>query len=197
MGDLLVDQIASYASLLIIYDALQCDHSEVGKLIREALLDLDRTSIVSGTKANDCIELPVYYSEESGPDLNRISEHSGLEIDEIINIYQGTVYRAIGFAPGFAFLDHVDERIVTPRLRTPRLKVPRGTVAIADRQTAIYPDDSPGGWNLLGLCPTPMFTPDSTPHMPITVGDEVRFKAIDREEFITLGGVLGFSTCTT
>ncbi len=193
MGDRLVDQIASYASLLIIYDALQCDHIEVGKLIREALLDLDRTSIVTGTKANDCIELPVYYSEESGPDLKLISERSGLDINEIIEIHQGTVYRAyaIGFALGFAFLGHVDERIATPRLKTPRLKVPRGAVAIADRQTAVYPNESPGGWNLIGLCPSPMFTPDSTPHMPIKVGDEVRFKAIDREEFIDLGGELG------
>ena len=76
-------------------------------------------------------------------------------------------------------------------LSTPRLKVPRGAVGIADRQTAIYPDVSPGGWNLIGLCPTRMFDPDSTPHMPVSLGDEVRFKAISKDEFTSLGGEIG------
>ncbi len=193
LGDLLVDQVASYASILLIYDPLRCDHLMVRSLIREALSNLDIISSEISSKTNACVELPVYYSEESGPDLKLISKRSGLSISKIIELHQATSYRvyAIGFAPGFAFLGQIDARIATPRLKTPRLKVPRGAVAIADRQTAIYPDVSPGGWNLIGLCPTPMFTPDSTPHMPITVGDEVRFKAIDLEEFIDLGGELG------
>ena len=139
------------------------------------------------------MELPVYYSEESGPELNLISQNSGLSINEIIALHQSLTYRvyAIGFAPGFAFLGQVDDRIATPRLSTPRLKVPRGAVGIADRQTAIYPDVSPGGWNLIGLCPTRMFDPDATPHMPVSVGDEVRFKEITKNEFHNLGGVIG------
>ena len=97
---------------------------------------------------------------------------------------------AIGFAPGFAYLGEVDPLLQMPRLSTPRAKVPRGAVAIADRQTAVYPAQSPGGWNLIGLCPTPMFTPDASPVMPVAVGDEVRFVAIDEAEFLRLGGEL-------
>jgi allophanate hydrolase subunit 1 len=63
-------------------------------------------------------------------------------------------------------------------------------VAIADRQTAVYPAQSPGGWNLIGLCPQPMFDPSAEPSMPVQVGDRVTFRAIDRQEFIALGGVL-------
>ena len=64
-----------------------------------------------------------------------------MSIEEVIALHQNLTYRvyAIGFAPGFAFLGQVDERIAAPRLSTPRLKVPRGAVGIADRQTAIYP----------------------------------------------------------
>ena len=63
-------------------------------------------------------------------------------------------------------------------------------MAIADPQTAFYPAQSPGGWNLIGLCPQLMFDPNATPSMPVQVGDRVTFRAIDREEFMALGGEL-------
>ena len=121
-----------------------------------------------------------------------IAERGKISVDQVIEIHQQQEYRvyAIGFAPGFAYLGEVDERIAAPRLATPRMKVPRGAVAIADRQTAVYPAPSPGGWNLIGLCPTRMFDPEKQPSMPVQVGDRIQFKAIDREEFISLGGEL-------
>ncbi|MDX2348894.1 MAG: carboxyltransferase domain-containing protein, partial [Porticoccus sp.] len=115
-----------------------------------------------------------------------------LSVDEVIALHQAQEYRvyAIGFAPGFAYLGQVDERIAAPRLATPRPQVPRGAVGIADRQTAIYPAVSPGGWNLIGLCPQPMFDPNNDPSMPVQVGDRVRFRGIDRQTFLDLGGEL-------
>lgn len=197
LGDRLIDQVTSYASLLLIFDPLRCDQLDVRKVIQQRLstLGISGTSTDSKQLASTSkrIELPVYYSEESGPELALISKNSGLSIDEVIALHQSMSYRvyAIGFAPGFAFLGQVDEQIATPRLTTPRLKVPRGAVGIADRQTAIYPDVSPGGWNLIGLCPTRMFNPEASPSMPVSVGDEVCFKAISREEFFSLGGEIG------
>ena len=127
---------------------------------------------------------PVFYSVQSGPDLALIANNAGLSIEQVIALHQQTEYRvyAIGFAPGFAYLGEVDKKIAAPRLATPRQKVPKGAVAIADRQTAVYPAPSPGGWNLIGLCPIPMFNPASDPSMPVRVGDTVRFKAIDQED---------------
>ena len=194
LGDVIIDQVTSYASLLLIFDALRIDQLTVQKIIRECLDDNgEENNNTNKQSKSKIVELPVYYSEESGPELNLISKNSGLSIDEVIKLHQSITYRvyAIGFAPGFAFLGQVDERIATARLSTPRLKVPRGAVGIADRQTAIYPDVSPGGWNLIGLCPSRMFDPDATPHMPVSVGDEVRFKAISKSEFEALGGELG------
>ena len=94
----------------------------------------------------------------------------------------------MGFAPGFAYLGEVDTRIAMPRLATPRHNVPQGAVAIADRQTAIYPSQSPGGWNLIGLCPTSLFNAEQQPPSPMAVGDRICFNAISRDEFIRLGG---------
>jgi KipI family sensor histidine kinase inhibitor len=116
-----------------------------------------------------------------------------LSVEQVIEIHQSIEYRvyAIGFAPGFAYLGEVDERIAAPRLATPRKKVPKGAVAIADRQTAVYPAQSPGGWNLIGLCPTDMFDPGAEEIMPVSVGDKVKFSAISRTDFLQLGGQLG------
>ncbi len=188
MADIVIDLVPSYASLLVIYDIDQCDHFETRRQLREALKDLDTTEAVGG----ELVTLPVYYSLESGPDLEIIAERGKISVDDVIEIHLAGEYRvyAIGFAPGFADLGEVDERIAAPRLATPRQKVPRGAVAIADRQTAVYPAQSPGGWNLIGLCPTRMFDPEQQPSMPVQVGDRIRFEAIERDEFLSLGGEL-------
>ena len=188
MPELLVDLVPSYASLLVIYDINFCDHFEALKRIKLALSELNTMNTVSGK----LITLPVYYSTESGPDLSVIAEQANLSIEEVIDIHQQEEYLVytLGFAPGFAYLGEVDPRIAAPRLTEPRLKVPRGSVAIADRQTAVYPASSPGGWNLIGLCPTRMFDPDKNPTMPVQVGDRVQFKAIDYDKFLLLSGEL-------
>ena len=138
------------------------------------------------------VELPVWYDTECGPELSLISEHSGLSINEVITLHHSGLYRvyAIGFAPGFAFLGDVDERIAMQRLSTPRQKVPAGSLGIANRQTAVYPSESPGGWNLIGRCPTRIFNPAAEPPMPIRIGDSVRFMPIDKTRYLQLGGVI-------
>lgn len=188
MSGLVVDLVPSYASLLVIFDLDKADPFTLTTSLRKALTKLD----TSEANAGNLISLPVYYSTESGPDLELIATRAKLSVEEVISIHQQGEYLvyAIGFAPGFAYLGEVDERIAAPRLATPRQKVPRGAVAIADRQTAVYPAPSPGGWNLIGLCPTRMFDPQQQPSMPVQVGDRVRFAAIDRDEYLALGGEL-------
>lgn len=188
MSDILVDLVPSYASLLVIYDLDHANPFIAKKRLISALVNLQP----SESQAGILVTLPAYYSLESGPDLEAIARRGNINIEDVIEIHQQQEYRvyAIGFAPGFAYLGEVDERIAAPRLATPRLKVPRGAVAVADRQTAVYPAPSPGGWNLIGLCPTRMFDPEKNPSMPVQVGDRIQFKAIDRDEYFALGGEL-------
>ncbi|RHW76501.1 5-oxoprolinase subunit PxpB [Colwellia sp. RSH04] len=191
LSNCLIELIPSYISLLVIFDPLVSDYFAVKHTI------FQRLAVVFGepneTSVNkNIIEIPVYYSAQSGPDLSNIAKNSGLTVEEVINIHQENTYQvyAIGFAPGFAFLGEVDSRIAMPRLSTPRKKVPKGSVAIADQQTAIYPESSPGGWNLIGLCPLTLFEPSTTPHIPYQVGDSVKFKAITKGQFLKSGGTL-------
>ncbi len=188
LSNCLIELIPSYVSLLVIFDPLESDYYAVKKAISKHLtLNVSETTV-----DNNIVEVPVYYSEQSGPDLKNIAKTSKLSVDEVIKIHQEKTYQvfAIGFAPGFAFLGEVDARIATPRLDTPRAKVPKGAVAIADQQTAIYPEQSPGGWNLIGLCPLPLFEPNAKPHLPYQVGDSVKFTAISKTQFLELGGQL-------
>ncbi len=188
LGDDLVDLVPSYASLLVLYDPMTTDHLSVAHRIRQAVEALDVVDAAQGR----LVTLPVYYAPEAGEDLESLAARAGLGVEQVIELHAGTEYRvyAIGFAPGFAYLGEVDERIAAPRLTTPRQRVPRGAVAIADRQTAVYPAVSPGGWNLIGRCPVRMFDPGAKPPMPVTVGDRVRFEPVTRERYLELGGEL-------
>ena len=185
LGEELIDLIPSYHSLLVIYDPLKIGFQKIEQEIRNTI---GQWTSNNQSQQSRTVELPVYYSPESGPDLQRIADHSGLSIDQVIELHQQTEYTVytMGFAPGFAYLGEVDERIAMPRLATPRHNVPRGAVAIADRQTAIYPSQSPGGWNIVGLCPIRLFNAEKQPHTLMQVGDKIRFISIDRDEFIQL-----------
>jgi len=189
LGNQIEDLIPSYASLLILFDAHRTDHYHVATCVREALREPEEDG---GEIQGRVVEIPVYYAPESGADIEALGERSGLGWEGVAKVHAELEYRvyAIGFAPGFAYLGEVDERIAAPRLATPRTDVPRGAVAIADRQTAVYPAPSPGGWNLIGRSPLRMFDPAAEDPMPVRVGDRVRFTPINRADFDRLGGRL-------
>lgn len=185
----IIELIPSYISLLIIFDPLNTDYWAIKALVTSSLSSEQQTL----SNNSKIIDIPVFYSTETGPELYYIAKQAKLSVEEVIHIHQQETYQvfALGFAPGFAFLGEVDKRIATPRLTTPRKKVPKGAVGIADRQTAVYPAASPGGWNLIGICPLSLFDPSTSPYIPFTVGDKVKFNAISKQEFIALGGQLG------
>lgn len=184
----LVGLIPSYASLLVLFDPNVIDRVRLRRSLRQHFTELN----VDADHDSALTELPVYYSPESGPDLARVAQRAGCTSEEVIALHSGTEYRvyALGFAPGFAYLGQVPERLATPRLDTPRTSVPSGAVAIADRQTAVYPLATPGGWNVIGLCPIPLFDLHKDPPSPWQIGDRVRFRPVDRDEFLRLGGSL-------
>jgi KipI family sensor histidine kinase inhibitor len=190
LGDVLLELVPSYTSVLLIFDVLKTDHRQIAGQLLDASAILFRPAAVSSI--SNTIELPCYYSTETGPDLTEVAAMHQLSVDELIRLHSNQAYQvyAIGFAPGFAYLGFINERLRTPRLATPRPQVAAGSVAIADLQTAVYPAASPGGWRLLGNCPTPLFDLNATPMLPFAVGDTVRFVPVGRAEFLRLGGQL-------
>ncbi|MEQ5814248.1 5-oxoprolinase subunit PxpB [Marinobacter sp. NFXS11] len=190
MSDLIVDLVPSYTSILVTWDLEQADRFAIARRVRAAIDSEDDDS--TGDDSARIVELPVYYDPEVGLDLEDVCEHAALSRDEVVRIHSEQLYQvyAIGFAPGFAYLGSTDERIAIPRKSTPRLKVPTGSVGIAGTQTAIYPSCTPGGWQIIGRTPQKMVDWDSDSLALVQVGDQVRFRAISRDEFLELGGNL-------
>lgn len=130
------------------------------------------------------IELPVLYGGAAGPDLAELAEHVGLSAAEVVALH-AREYRvaAVGFQPGFPYLDGLAPELQAPRLDTPRVRVPAGSVAIGGPYTGVYPSESPGGWRLIGRTPMRLFDPHREPPALARAGDLVRFRAIDEGEF--------------
>lgn len=123
------------------------------------------------------VVIPVRYD---GPDMDEVASRLGLSRDEVVLRHTATGYRVymLGFVPGFAFLGLLDPTLELPRRASPRVRVPAGSVAIAGRQTGVYPLDTPGGWHLLGRTDVTLFDAGRDPPALLGVGDRVRFEAV-------------------
>ncbi|MGG2396388.1 allophanate hydrolase subunit 1 [Pseudomonas sp. SH1-B] len=185
-GSALLDLVPSYTTLLLHYDLSQLDSAQARAKVAQALEGLQPADVLGGREH----QLPTWYDRSVGPELPLLARRSGLSEAEVIARHSGHAYQvfALGFAPGFAFMGLVEEILATPRLSTPRQRIAAGSVGIAERQTAAYPVVSPGGWNLIGRTPTRLFGRDIDGYSLLQPGDRVRFVAIDRAEFIRLGG---------
>lgn len=185
LGAQLIDLVPSWNSLLLHYDLSLTDHQRLATQLSPLLESWAETPPPSAM--GRLHELPVWYA---GEDLQAVAQACRLSVVEVIELHSMREYRvgAIGFTPGFAYLGELDERLVLPRRSTPRTRVPAGSLAIAERQTAIYPQTSPGGWHLLGCCPRRLFDAHATPPCPLAVGDRVRFVAIDEACYRAEGG---------
>lgn len=171
-----VDVSVAYASAAAFADPDLADLSELERLLRSIEpADLDRPT-------GRTIRVPVLYDGEDLPEVARLI---GLGEPEVVALHAGTEYTvfALGFLPGFPYAGYLAEPLAgLPRRKKPRAVVPAGAVAIAGRQTGVYPAESPGGWNLLGR--TPLKVVDlTTGHFPIRAGDRLRFHPIGPGEY--------------
>lgn len=181
LGPHLRDWVAGWTTLLLHYDLYLTDPYQLEQRLRPLLAAWQRGQI-QPLRAGRLHQLPLCYD---GEDLAAVAQACGLSCAEVIQRHSAVCYQvgAIGFAPGFAYLGELDARLVLPRRATPRTRVAAGTVAIAERQTAIYPQASPGGWHLIGRCPLPLFDPHQQPPCPLQLGDQVRFVPIDAADW--------------
>ncbi|WP_440888230.1 5-oxoprolinase subunit B family protein [Vibrio sp. WZ-1] len=185
---IVMNVVPSYRTILIDYLPFRIHESAILQELNQLVTRFDVRSM--DNKQPNYISIPVYYSRETALDLDRFRE-IGLSLQQMIELHTQVVYTvsAIGFSPGFAFLSDVPSALRMPRHKTPRTYVPAGSVAIADSKTAVYPSDSPGGWNIIGRTPISLFT-DTPPFIPFEVGDKVTFGSITKQEYINLGGKL-------
>ena len=183
----IIEIIPSYSSIFITYDIFKYNYDEVKVKLQESISE-ESSDILN----ENIVSIDVYYGTEVGLDLEDMSIKTGLSIEEVILIHSQKLYDvyAIGFLPGFAYMASVDKKIAMPRLSSPRKSIPKGSVSIADTQTAVYPQSSPGGWNIIGRTALELFDKNLDSLSPLSVGDKVKFNPISKEEFLSQGGVL-------
>lgn len=156
-------------------------HTAMQRLVAEAF-----ASFAPVSKASDeALVIPVSYGGEFGPDLEPVAQHCGLTPAEVIQLHTQTtgVVLMLCFAPGHSQMGLWDERLNIGRRSTPRMQLAAGSVAIANRQTVIYPFVVPGGWNVIGRTPLKMFDPERENPCLLSPGMAVRFQPIAAEEF--------------
>ena len=175
----------TYRSLLIQYDPVRISYAA----LLEKLQALEGSLASSALPKPNVLEIPTLYGGEEGPDLEFVSEHSGLSREEVIRIHSSEEYLIymLGFAPGFPYLGGMDPRLATPRLKAPRQKIEAGSVGIAGQQTGIYPIASPGGWQLIGRTPIKLYDPKREKPILYGTGDYLKFVPITKKEFEEIG----------
>ncbi|MCX2719709.1 5-oxoprolinase subunit PxpB [Lentiprolixibacter aurantiacus] len=130
-------------------------------------------------------KLPVCYDLSFGIDLEEVAGRLQMSVKEVVHMHTRQPYLVygIGFLPGFMYLGGLPKSLEVPRKPTPRLDVQKGSVGLAAKQTGIYPQESPGGWNIIGNCPVPVFNVSKDPPCFISVGDRVQFYEISKAEY--------------
>jgi len=161
--------IAGYASVTVHFDPELATHESLAAAIKR--LAAKRPPMDEPGRLH---RIPVTYD---GPDIAEVAERLQLSREKIIEIHSRPIYRVflVGFVPGWAYLGPLPEELELPRRDVPRTQVPAGSVAIAGRQSGVYPLPSPGGWHLIGRTSVKVFLPDSDPPCLFRAGDRVKF----------------------
>jgi KipI family sensor histidine kinase inhibitor len=167
--------VPAYATLAVQFDPRAWD----AEGLAHELEVLEEGS--AGGEVPRTVVIPVRYGGEDGPDLAEVAAHCGLSPAEVVARHCAGAYRVyfLGFSPGFPYLGGLDPVLAAPRRAAPRTRVPAGSVGIAGLQTGIYPQETPGGWQIIGRTPLALFDPLRAEPCLLAAGDLLRFEALE------------------
>lgn len=136
----------------------------------------------SESQKTSLFKIPVCYCTPYALDMISVASHTGLDEAAIISLHTKSIYNVyfIGFLPGFPYLGGLSKSLHIPRKRTPRPRLEAGSVGIGGAQTGVYPQDSPGGWQIIGKTPIALFRNQES---LLKAGDKVQFERITQKEF--------------
>ena len=167
------DVVVSPDRVTVVYDPLLIDCLDSFKVgVHAAVTQPQPPS--NGSRLHN---VPVRYGGDTGPDFDAVCRSHTIDAKTLIQLHTAPEYlvTAIGFVPGFPYLQGLPRKLETPRLSTPRRRVPAGSVGIGGNQTGVYPFETPGGWHLIGRTNTTFFNPIHSAPALLQPGDRVRF----------------------
>jgi inhibitor of KinA len=175
------DVVPAYRAVTVYFDPLRTGHARLVEQLKRAVGEASQVVASVGQTHR----IPVCYGGAFGPDLADVARFGGLSEAQAVARHATPSYHVfmLGFVPGFAYLGPVDGQIAAPRRSTPRTRVPAGSVALASGQTAIYPVEIPGGWQLIGRTPLTVFDASRPRPSLFEAGDVVQFFSIGQQEW--------------
>lgn len=180
---LVQEAVPGMNNLMLVFRSPPRELASVTRLLHSAWRDSASALSESGP-AGRVLELPVIYGGEAGPHLSDVIAHTGLTVDEIVQLHTAPLYvvYALGSHPGYCYLGGMDPRIATPRRKVPVVRLPGGSVSIGGIQTGVSASDGPSGWNTIGRTEMTFFDPYRSPPATLAPGDCIRFtvQRIDR-----------------
>ncbi|MBD8026383.1 5-oxoprolinase subunit PxpB [Ureibacillus sp. Re31] len=178
---IVIESVPSYHMVTVFFNK-SIVHTKVLQEIMEAW---STYSLHLQLKESRKITIPVCYETPFSLDLERVATENHLSVEKVVKMHCESLYTVflIGFLPGFPYLGGLREEIYCPRLDVPRRLVEKGSVGIGGKQTGIYPIDSPGGWNIIGKTPIPLFDLNRSRPFLLQAGDQLSFKRITMEQF--------------
>ena len=185
----LIETFPGWRSLLLHYDSTAVSAKD---LISELKKTAEKITEVKEVPSR-LIELPVRYGGRWGPDLGFIAKSNRISSEEVVRIHSETLHWVgmVGFTPGSPQLMQLSPTMLlsVPKYTSPRIYTPMGTIALGGSITAIYPVVSPGGYQMMGLTPVPIYDRfqslsifEKSPVL-LRIGDRIKFHSVDVEEF--------------
>ena len=186
----LIETFPGWRSLLISYDSLVIQTEDLIAEIRNIVKQSPEVREVPSR----LIELPVKYGGRWAPDLDFIAQENQISREDVVRIHSETIHWVgmVGFTPGSPQLMQLDPPLLLSvrKYLSPRIYTPKGTIALGGSITAIYPVVSPGGYQMMGLTPVPIYDRfqsldifETSPVL-LRIGDRIRFVRIeDDDEF--------------
>ena len=172
--------VPSYNKILIQFDPLNSNKRKIIDYLKT--IKISKYQLIGKLKI---IEIPICYDNICGLDLKEISQIIKLSKNEIIDNHLSTIFHVymIGFLPGLPFMGDMNKNLLLPRKNSPRVKVPKGSVGIINNLSVIYPQESPGGWNIIGRTPINLFDKGRKNSLLINPGNKIKFKRISLSEY--------------
>ena len=172
--------VPSYNKILIHFNPDTKNKKEILLFLNSIFLTPFKLSL-----PKKIIEIPICYESEYSLDLDDISKQVNLNKRDIINLHLNTIFHVymIGFMPGLPFMGDINLNLLVKRKLSPRINVPKGSVGIVDNLCVIYPNNSPGGWNIIGRTPIKLFLKNNKYPTLLNPGNKVKFKIITKKEF--------------
>jgi inhibitor of KinA len=137
-------------------------------------------------------KLPICVDEQYTVDVHDFFNGDIKQVNAYIDRFLSLEFHLVfyGFLPGFPYLGGLPAEMAIPRKATPSRLTQKGSVAVGGDQVGIYPQDSPGGWNVVGNCPIPMMDFTKNPPNHIEPADRIQFFEISTAEHVDVATAL-------